>query len=293
MNMPNFPPTTIKESLYLSTLVSPCGALLASKASHATTNLWRPMDLLAPIYSNTSKREEEILMELERQWNELQLVGLESSSSTSVNDALSAPASVISSSDAVEGLGLLIPGALGSVHVDFIKDGDLAFCPSLCHGSPSESLLASEGISDGLAISSPMFLLQDGSDMAQRLAAILSDSNQEASEPSNPCDVYKCPVSSCTKTFTRPYNLKSHLVAHSSDRTFSCRVCCRLFLRKHDMLRHEKVHGGTKIRCSECGKHFARPDGLKRHLRSSTRDTSCAKIRSLRAALGMGRASRG
>ncbi|KAI8833908.1 hypothetical protein BC829DRAFT_348280, partial [Chytridium lagenaria] len=74
-----------------------------------------------------------------------------------------------------------------------------------------------------------------------------------------------CPIPFCTKSFSRSYNLKSHLVSHSTNRTFSCGVCARTFLRKHDMLRHEKLHEGKKACCAGCGKQFARHDGLKRH----------------------------
>ncbi|KAJ3115146.1 hypothetical protein HDU96_001112 [Phlyctochytrium bullatum] len=50
---------------------------------------------------------------------------------------------------------------------------------------------------------------------------------------------------------------------------FTCKHCQRGFARKHDMLRHERLHDGVRITCQTCGRTFARADGLKRHLRTS------------------------
>ncbi|KAJ3219149.1 hypothetical protein HDU67_002482 [Dinochytrium kinnereticum] len=48
---------------------------------------------------------------------------------------------------------------------------------------------------------------------------------------------------------------------------FPCDKCEKRFMRKHDMLRHKKLHEGRKVECGECGRMFARKDGLVRHLR--------------------------
>ncbi|KAJ3219150.1 hypothetical protein HDU67_002483 [Dinochytrium kinnereticum] len=55
----------------------------------------------------------------------------------------------------------------------------------------------------------------------------------------------------------------------STSMPFACRHCLRGFARKHDMLRHERLHEGLRVVCESCGKTFARPDGLKRHLRTA------------------------
>ncbi|KAJ3166558.1 hypothetical protein HK101_011920, partial [Irineochytrium annulatum] len=70
-------------------------------------------------------------------------------------------------------------------------------------------------------------------------------------------------------------------------RSFSCRLCGRSFARKHDCLRHERVHeshrargvneagvgvggrGGGAHRCEGCGRRYARADGLRRHRNGS------------------------
>lgn len=87
--------------------------------------------------------------------------------------------------------------------------------------------------------------------------------------------------STCGKSFQKPYNLKSHLKTHSSDRPFKCSVCPKTFARSHDRKRHEQLHEGVKnFKCEGflkngstkwgCGKMFARSDALARHFRTET-----------------------
>ncbi|KAJ3366502.1 hypothetical protein GGF32_005504 [Allomyces javanicus] len=86
--------------------------------------------------------------------------------------------------------------------------------------------------------------------------------------------VFQCPV--CDKTFTRAFNLKSHVMTHSNDRPFACRYCDRTFARKHDCERHQRLHTGDRpYRCGACGIGFPRHDALARHLRS---EPECAKV---------------
>lgn len=80
--------------------------------------------------------------------------------------------------------------------------------------------------------------------------------------------LYVCQHPDCGRSFTRPYNLTSHLKSHSDERPFACSQCGRKFARQHDRNRHEKLHWGIRpYACHHCHKSFARMDALNRHLR--------------------------
>ncbi|OBA19526.1 hypothetical protein METBIDRAFT_13283 [Metschnikowia bicuspidata var. bicuspidata NRRL YB-4993] len=99
--------------------------------------------------------------------------------------------------------------------------------------------------------------------------------HSHTSDPSaNVCEV-------CGKVFQKPYNLKSHMKTHSTERPFKCLFCPKTFARSHDRKRHENLHGGQKnFKCEGylrngvtrwgCGKKFARSDALSRHFRTET-----------------------
>lgn len=103
-------------------------------------------------------------------------------------------------------------------------------------------------------------------------AAAAKESSSSSSSPSSKAPVegalYVCQHHECGRSFTRPYNLTSHMRTHTSERPYACSHCGRRFARQHDRNRHEKLHWGIRpYACHHCHKSFARMDALNRHLR--------------------------
>ncbi|CAG8549130.1 1022_t:CDS:2 [Rhizophagus irregularis] len=110
------------------------------------------------------------------------------------------------------------------------------------------------------------------SDMAERLHT-MNLAPPKPARKSKTAAPFACPYEDCPKTFTRQYNLKSHLRTHTDERPFLCgyQGCMRAFARQHDRKRHYNLHLGFKPHvCSHCSRAFARLDALNRHLRSDS-----------------------
>ncbi|KAJ3215772.1 hypothetical protein HDU67_010342 [Dinochytrium kinnereticum] len=97
------------------------------------------------------------------------------------------------------------------------------------------------------------------------LVASASSGEKQRRRPSK---LYSCPHEGCTRTFTRAFNLKTHIETHdpSRERPFACEDCGRDFVRVHDLQRHRLCHEPMrKFVCGSCGKGFTRRDALRRH----------------------------
>ncbi|KAJ3196066.1 hypothetical protein HK101_010167 [Irineochytrium annulatum] len=83
------------------------------------------------------------------------------------------------------------------------------------------------------------------------------------------------PAFSTISTSTPPATPSAH-TGEPRPKNFECSVCFHRFFRKHDMLRHARSHAAAASdataaarpnACAGCGRSYARPDGLRRHLR--------------------------
>ncbi|XP_047430539.1 zinc finger protein 91-like [Mugil cephalus] len=73
----------------------------------------------------------------------------------------------------------------------------------------------------------------------------------------------------CGKTFSTSTHLKSHLIAHSSVRSFKCTQCDKSYKRYRDLKDHLFIHCAPKtpsIACSQCEKTFSSQSLLEVHL---------------------------
>ncbi|KAJ3274268.1 hypothetical protein HK104_004140 [Borealophlyctis nickersoniae] len=79
---------------------------------------------------------------------------------------------------------------------------------------------------------------------------------------------YSCPHPGCTRTFSRRFNLQTHLGTHDPNRPrpYKCTLCPRSFVRQPDLERHGNVHRNVgRPHACDCGKSYARRDALVRH----------------------------
>lgn len=76
---------------------------------------------------------------------------------------------------------------------------------------------------------------------------------------------FECPL--CQKTF-HPRYAKDHMKSHTEARNHKCPDCGKKFKRKYALKQHMFQHGGApEHKCDICGRAFARTDKLLRHRR--------------------------
>ncbi|XP_044739688.1 zinc finger protein 436-like [Chrysoperla carnea] len=81
--------------------------------------------------------------------------------------------------------------------------------------------------------------------------------------------IYLCNY--CGKEFTDSLRLKSHLLAHSTDRKHKCTMCDKQFVRKQSLKMHEAFHTGERrYQCKLCEQRFKQSSHLRTHMRTHT-----------------------
>ena len=54
---------------------------------------------------------------------------------------------------------------------------------------------------------------------------------------------HSCVVKNCTKTYTRPAHLRSHLKTHENQGTLKCDICSQAFMKSEMLINHMFEHG--------------------------------------------------
>ncbi|XP_077323321.1 uncharacterized protein LOC143957058 [Lithobates pipiens] len=77
------------------------------------------------------------------------------------------------------------------------------------------------------------------------------------------------PCTECKKSFIRKENLLTHQRIHRGEDPLSCSECGKSFIWKRQLVIHQRSHTGEKsLSCLECGKSFSERSNLVRHQKS-------------------------
>ncbi|XP_045539761.1 zinc finger protein 567-like [Papilio machaon] len=75
---------------------------------------------------------------------------------------------------------------------------------------------------------------------------------------------YKC--RKCDKLFQSKVKINKHILCHTQERPFVCKLCGRTYKVASDIVRHGRVHDGLKVPCKfRCGYSTVYKGALKQH----------------------------